>query len=428
MEHIHNYTHYVKRRSALKQLVKEHHQVDRGLVMLIGGFEGACDIFRQDASFYYATGLKEPSLIALIDLEGQDSLYIPHNSEKRLIWTQSILDYVQEDPSSVGFDDVCFLGEASDAYTLSPWSSLSEYAHLLTTLEEFLKRGLPLFTLLPSSPMAYIEQKLLFDRMMRSLQRKDTDYKDISCCMATLRRNKSREEVEDIYKAVEITCAAHEAAAKTIHPGVWEYQVQASLEYIFTVSASQKAFPSIVASGSNSTILHYNSNERCMENDDVVVVDIGASYQGYCADITRTYPVSGVFNDRQKEIYDLVHSLQQYVASCAKPGVWLVNKDNPEQSLHHLAIAYLKDHGYEDRMNHRIGHFLGLEVHDVGDYAEPLKMGDVITIEPGLYLEEESLGVRIEDDFWIVEDGSVCLSEALPRTHEAMETMVQDQW
>src|SRR6185436_7465046 len=137
------------------------------------------------------------------------------------------------------------------------------------------------------------------------------------------------------------------------------------------------------------------------------------------------YPVSGTFTKRQREVYDLVLETQEYIASIAKPGMWLSNKNKPEQSLNDLAKKYLTERGYGSYFPHGIGHFLGLDVHDVGDYALPLREGDVITIEPGIYIPEENLGIRIEDDYWIVKDGVVCLSEFIPKRAEDIEAVVQ---
>jgi Xaa-Pro aminopeptidase len=119
---------------------------------------------------------------------------------------------------------------------------------------------------------------------------------------------------------------------------------------------------------------------------------------------------------------------QNYIASIAKPGMWLSYKEKPDQSLNHLARAFIKEKGYDHYFPHGIGHFLGLDVHDVGDYTEPLKAGDVITIEPGIYIPEEQIGVRIEDDYWIVKDGAICLSEGLPKTADEIEEMVKEKF
>ena len=166
-------------------------------------------------------------------------------------------------------------------------------------------------------------------------------------------------------------------------------------------------------------------NNQKLVAGDLVVVDIGAEVDYYCADITRTYPVSGTFSKRQRDVYTIVLATQEYIASIAKPGMWLNNKEKPEQSLQHCAQKFLEKHNYHTYFPHGIGHFLGMDVHDVGDVHEPLQEGDVITIEPGIYLQKEQLGIRIEDDYWIVKDGVICLSDALPKEAHAIEEMAQ---
>jgi Xaa-Pro aminopeptidase len=232
-------------------------------------------------------------------------------------------------------------------------------------------------------------------------------------------------EIEQIYRAIEITELAHESAVGAIKNGVLEAEVQASLEYMMIASHARTSFPSIVASGKNGTVLHYNQNTGTLKDGDLVVVDIGAEFENYCADLTRTYPVSGTFNKRQKELYTIVLETQNYIASLAKPGMWLKNKDKADKSLHHLAVKFLATRGYDKYFPHGIGHFLGLDVHDVGNYDEPLHEGDVITIEPGIYIPEESIGIRIEDNYWITKDGALCLSEHLPKDVEDIEAIVQ---
>ena len=193
-----------------------------------------------------------------------------------------------------------------------------------------------------------------------------------------------------------------------------------------TDSCARVAFPSIVASGKNGTILHYTDNSGTMRDGDLVVVDIGAEYRYYCADLTRTYPVSGTFTDRQRELYNLVLETQEYIASIAKPGMFLKNEDHPEQSLHHCAQQYLKERGYDQYFSHGIGHFLGLDVHDVGNVKEPLREHDVFTMEPGIYIPEEGIGIRIEDNYLMVKKGVVCLSEQLPKEPAIIEEMVKE--
>jgi Xaa-Pro aminopeptidase len=172
-------------------------------------------------------------------------------------------------------------------------------------------------------------------------------------------------------------------------------------------------------------VLHYNQNSGMVKNGDLVVVDIGAELDNYCADLTRTYPVSGAFSKRQKELYNIVLATQEHIASLAKPGMWLKNRDKADKSLHHLAVKFLATRGYDKYFPHGIGHYLGLDVHDVGDYDVPLHEGDVITIEPGIYIAAENIGIRIEDNYWITKDGAICLSENLPKDAEDIEALMQ---
>ena len=243
-----------------------------------------------------------------------------------------------------------------------------------------------------------------------------------------MRQTKTADEIDAVFRAIQITRDAQHAAANAIVQGAYESEVQAALEYVMTAHGAKKAFPSIVASGPNSTVLHYTDNNRAMQQGDLVVVDIGASYKQYAADITRTYPVGGVFSPRQKEVYEIVLATQEYIASIAAPGYYLKNAQYPEKSLHHLAKKYLDERGYGDYMPHGIGHYLGLDVHDVGDYTIPLKQGDLFTVEPGIYIAQEQLGIRIEDDYWMTDKGAICLSEDIPKTIKEVEQAAQQQF
>jgi len=252
---------------------------------------------------------------------------------------------------------------------------------------------------------------------------------DISSLAAQMRRSKDMSEIERLFSAVELSVLAHEAAAQAIAPDVLECEVQAQVEYIFTAGKARPAFPTIVASGQSSTILHCEPTEDPLVAGDVVIVDCGAELSNYCGDLSLTYPVSGVFNARQKELYALVLDLQAYIASMVKPGFWFTNNEEQEKSLNHLARNFLRERGgYDVYFTHGIGHFLGLDVHDVGDATIPLAEGDVFTIEPGLYLPDEKIGIRIEDDYWLTKNGAICLSESLPRKAEEIELFMKGQF
>ncbi len=411
---------YAQRRKLLMNNVLERSE-QLGPIFLFAGFERDCASFRQDSSFYYYTGLTEPGLVAVLDAEGEQTLYIPNCGAERDKWMVAPVELTQENAKNLGFDAVKPLGKQCVGYQFHPFFPQQEYDFLLAVIQECVRSKKALNTLAPSTPHSYIDQRLLLERIKSFVPGISELIKDISPIVAEQRRKKDKQEIELLYKAIGITGLAQEAAAQAIAPQVNECEVQASLEYMMTGSCARIAFPSIVASGKNSTILHYHLNSAPINKGDVVVVDIGAEYQYYCADITRTYPASGKFSKRQRELYDLVLETQEYVASIAKPGMWLNNKEQADQSLNHLARAYLQKKGYDKYFLHGIGHFLGLDVHDVGDSAQPLQTGDVITIEPGIYIRDESIGIRIEDDYWIVDDGVICLSEDIPKGAEEME-------
>ncbi|MDR3550155.1 MAG: Xaa-Pro peptidase family protein [Candidatus Babeliales bacterium] len=412
------------RRKDLISAIKQEFPDKDGVIVLFAGFEGDCKQFKQESSFYYLTGIDEPGVVLVIDLHENATLYVPHFGDARSKWMASPIALTQDNAKNLGLNEVKNLGAACAGYQFHPFFSRSEYQDLLTFLSSVVDQGKTIFTLNPNNADQYIEQRLVLERLKEFMPDYAQHVIDIASLVAKQRRIKDMKEIETLYTAVEITSMAQEAAAKAIEAESLECEVQASLEYIFTAAQAAIAFPSIVGSGKNSTVLHYNINKSVMKNGDLVVIDIGAQYNHYCADITRTYPVSGTFTKRQREVYNIVLDTQEYIASIAKPGYWLNNVEHPEKSLNHLARVYLAKKGYDKYFTHGIGHYLGLDVHDVGDYKTPLQEGDVFTIEPGIYIPEESLGVRIEDDYWVVKDGVVCLSEQLLKKAEDIEAMM----
>ncbi len=419
--------HALRMRQLIDDIKLEHPKVEKGVVLLVANFEEERYHFRQESSFYYLTGIQEPGAVALIDLNGSSAtLMLPHFVGNRTQWVYQPYELTKEIVQQLGFHDIQTLGEPCTGYQSHPFFDKQDYAKLLERLEKVISEGGTIFTVYPPSAYGYVYQRIIIDRLKGLLPSLASHIVDISRVVANLRRSKDMREIETMYKAVHITMLAQEAAAKTIQANVPECQVQATIEYVFTGSGGHAAFPSIVGSGKYSTVLHYNVNNEVLKDGDLVVVDIGAEYNYYCADLTRTYPVSGKFTVRQKEIYSIVLDAQKYIASIAKPGFWLSSKNHPEKSLNHLAHKYIEERGYGKYFPHNIGHFLGLEVHDVGDYEKPLEEGDVITIEPGIYIAEENLGVRIEDNYWVVEDGIVCLSEELPKEPEDIELFMAE--
>lgn len=420
-----DYSVFALRRKDLLQAVRETYPEQSGLIVLFAGFEQERIPFRQESSFYYFTGIREPGVVVTINGDGKSTLYIPNCGDQRSKWVAGALAATKEHAKAYGLDEITVLGDACPGYQFHPFFAKNTYQKFLDCLQGLVGNKQKLFTLCPDNAHEYIEQRLVLQRVQSFVSGLQQETVNIADVVAQMRRKKDMQEIEQLYKAIEITGLAHEAAAQAIEDGVSECEVQASLEYMMTGSCTRPSFPSIVASGKNGTILHYIENSKTIKNGELVIVDIGAEYNGYAADLTRTYPVSGTFSKRQRELYNIVLQTQQYIADVAKPGYWLNNKEEPEKSLHHLAIKFLKEKKYDKYFVHGIGHFLGLDVHDVGDYKKPLQEGDVITIEPGLYIPEECIGIRIEDDYWVVKDGVVCLSEDLPKQADEIEKFMQ---
>ncbi len=417
------YAPFIQRRTKLYESLKKK-DARKPLLFLFAGFESERTAFRQDSSFYYLTGLEEPATVLLMN-EAGTTLFVPQYGTPRAKWAITLVEADAASLAQRGIDRKELLGQACRGYSLTSSCVTAQYEQLLTTLERHVDAGGVLYTVY--QPEILCEHTLILDRLFQSKPKLKQAIVDISAALAQLRRTKSQGELESIYEAIDCTMQAHEAAAMRIEPDVYEYQIQAGIEFVFKESGGSAAFPSVVGSGKNSTVLHYGHNNSLMKKGDLVVVDVGAELNYYCADITRTYPVSGTFSDRQREVYTTVLEAQEYIASLAAPGYWLCNNDHPAKSLQHLTVAFLKERGYEKYFPHGIGHFLGLDVHDVGDRSEPLKEGDVITIEPGIYIPQERLGVRIEDNYWITAKGAVCMSDELPRDSYEIEEMMKGE-
>ncbi len=413
------------RRSMLIERIKKEYKVEQGIVLLVGGFEGERARFRQQSTFYYYTGITEPGCVVTIDMQNNTTVYMPQYAESRSRWVAGCLAVGDDAALLCNVDRIQYLGKPYPGYTISPLASDEIYADLIASLSGIVVDGSTVFVAVSKLSHENLEHRAVVQKLETALPGLHSLTKDISSLVAAQRRIKSKEEIELIYKAVDLTVVAQEAAARVICADKNERELQAGIEYIFAESGGTAAFPTIVAGGKNSTVLHYNENSQELREHELVVVDCGAELNYYCGDLTRTYPVSGMFSKRQREIYELVLETQAYIADVAKPGMWLKNPAHPEKSLHHLAVEFLKKRGYDQYFVHGIGHYLGLDVHDVGSYAEPLQEGDVITIEPGIYIPEESIGIRIEDNYWIIKDGNVCLSESLPKDLETIEKMVQ---
>lgn len=254
--------------------------------------------------------------------------------------------------------------------------------------------------------------------------------KDLFPIVAELRSRKDEGEVALIQKAIGVTGKALENVMAHLEPGRMEYQAQADFEYtVQLLGADGVAFPTIAGSGPNGTMLHYGTNRDCCEDGSLLLLDLGARVDGYCADITRTYPVNGKFTDRQRRVYEAVLRANREIASLAKPGLTL--RDLQKRCSEILAqgcmeLGLIKDPSEIGKYYmHGVSHPLGIDVHDVGGSGDtPLAPGMVITDEPGLYIDEWEIGIRIEDDLLITETGCEVLSEDVLRDPDEIEAFM----
>lgn len=233
--------------------------------------------------------------------------------------------------------------------------------------------------------------------------------------LASLREAHDAEELARMERAIAITVQGHNTAARATVAGVSERDVQTQIEYTFFANgATGLSYPSIVGSGPNGAVLHWDQNSRILMDGDLVVIDAAAEYGRYAADVTRTYPVSGHFTPEQAAVYRAVYQAQEDILAAIKPGVSMAD-------LQHVAEESLRRAGHLADFIHGFGHFVGLDVHDAGDHEKPLVPGAVITVEPGVYLPQQKFGVRIEDDVLITERGYRLLTSEIPRKLEDVE-------
>ena len=265
------------------------------------------------------------------------------------------------------------------------------------------------------------------------------NYKRSAKILKELRAIKTALEVEVMQKAIDITDNTFRRLLKFVRPGVMENEIEAEIYHSFLSQRSTgPAYGSIIASGDRARTLHYVDNSRECKDGELILMDFGAEYGNYCADLTRTIPVNGKFGRRQKTVYNACLHLHQYAVSILKPGISIIDytkKVGEEATQVFLKIGLLRksevknedpeNRAYSKYLYHGISHHLGIDVHDLGTRTEPIKAGMVFTIEPGIYIEEEKMGVRIENNFWITKSGNKDLMKNIPITVEEIEALMK---
>lgn len=375
-----------------------------GVAVLYSRGEEDRDGFRQDSDFHYLTGVDEPGAVLVLSPEERlykETLFLkPRNPEDER-WTGERPALGQALRTLTGFEKIM-----RTTYLEGRVARLAQSARTLYAIHQ---PG----SLEGSGP----PERDLYNKVGSRVYEVST--KNRADLLPAMRSVKEPRELELMEKAIAATLAAHRQAAKAIKPGVSENWVEALIALEFKKAGSVRpAFSSIVGSGPNSTILHYPEHDRAIAEGSLVVVDIGAEYGRYAADVTRTYPADGKFSPEQRKVYETVLKAQEAALAMVKPGVYY-------EDLHRKAEEVIAEAGYGDYFIHGLGHFVGLDVHDAGLYSKPLKEGMVLTLEPGIYIPEKSLGVRIEDEILITSDGARLLTGSLPRDPDSIEKMMR---
>jgi Xaa-Pro aminopeptidase len=385
---------YRERRAKLQQSLE-------GVMVLFGADERdeLRDGFFQENDFLYLSGWRSPGAILLLTPK-EEILFIPPRNLRQENYTGRKL----------GPDDADAAEKTGFAKVLPSYALQSNFLRVLETSRRVYVK--------PADPQApRLKQLAPFH-----------EEGNLTPLLARLRSNKSPAEIELISKSSDASVAAHLAAWKAMRAGLYEFEIASVMTGVYNSRGCERnAYAPIVGSGPNGTILHYSANKRRMDSGELVVMDVGGECSDYATDITRTVPVNGKFTARQREIYEIVLGAQKAAIAAIKPGVRM---SGPE-SLNQIAKDYINAHGKDlhgqplgKYFIHGLGHSVGLDVHDPMEADAPLRAGMIITIEPGIYIPEESLGVRIEDTILVTETGAKLLSGALPREIEEIEKLV----
>lgn len=360
--------------------------------------------FRQDSNFWYLTGVSEPDYVLVIE---QDEVFLiaPKRADHRDQWDGLI--------------------DKRAIKSISGIKQIVEHHEGWIKLDILLKKHKKVHTITPVE--AYFDHFGFFANpskgvLLSSLaQHRKLEQVDIRLNIARLRQIKQPEEIQAIQKAIDITAKSLKSVKKKLSKYTNERQIVADLSRDFiNASADGHAYQPIVATGGNATTIHYIKNNQDIHANDLVLLDVGAEVQGYSADITRTYSTSTP-SKRQIAVHKAVLSVQEQAFALLKPGIDMKKYEKTVDSI--MAIE-LKKLGLLDDVNdkkrlkkyypHLTSHFLGLDTHDAADYKQPLKAGMVLTVEPGIYIPDENIGVRIEDDVLVTDDGIKVLSSGLP--------------
>jgi Xaa-Pro aminopeptidase len=379
-----------------------------------------CYPFRPDSSFWYLTGFKEPDAIAVFS-QTNYTIFLRPKDQTKEIWNGLRL----------GVD-------------LAPKTLLADQAFdvhvFFEKIKSLIKKDSDIyFDTLGNGGWADNSSTNTLNSKINSLY-KDT-LKPLNPYISEMRLIKDKSEIQSMQEAANLSAKAHLKAMKSSRPGLYEHNIASEFDSIFRNENSEHSYPPIVASGENACILHYTENNKKLKDGDLILIDAGCEINGYASDITRTFPINGKFSEAQREIYEIVLDAQKLAISCIKPGVSL-NKPHEiacekiTNGLIKLGIMNSADELSKFYM-HNTGHWLGLDVHDVGSKLidnnfREFNSGMVTTVEPGIYIRKDDkidskywgIGIRIEDDVLVTESGNHVLSEKAIKDIDAIENLM----
>jgi len=386
---------YQKRRADLRKDLA-------GVMVLFGAVESEDlhDSFFQESNFLYLSGWREPGAVMMLTPK-EEILFLPPRDTHQELYTGRKLG-----------------PEDSDAAEKTGFAKVLPAAALETQFLRLLETSRRIYTLPNDLQAMKLKSLAVFH-----------EQGDAEKPLGQLRMIKSPAEIALIQHASDVTVAAHLDAWKRMRAGQYEFQIASVMtNAYFERGCERSAYAPIVGSGPNGVILHYSANKRRADAGELVLMDVGAECSDYATDVTRTVPVSGKFTPRQREIYEVVLGAQKAAIAATKPGARIRGEG---QTLYKIAYDYINSHGKDQHgdplgkyFTHGLTHHVGLDVHDLSDINVPLQAGMVITIEPGVYIPEENIGVRIEDTLEVTETGARNLSGALPREVQEIEKLV----
>jgi Xaa-Pro aminopeptidase len=380
--------------------------------------------FRQDNNFYYLTGVETPNALLMLDgSQHRSILFLPPQDKKAEKWGGPQLFPGSEARRETGIDEVLELSRFQDElekrkgtfeflYTPSSPYETADTSRDMALLHDYNR--------LNDSWDGRISREAAFENNLKAKLEQSATIKDLSPLLDNMRRVKDSQEIDRLRESARIGALGLKEAMRSAIPGMYEYQIAAMAEFVFLWSgASGSAFYPIVGSGPNSCVIHYSRNNRKTAAGDIVMLDFGPDYLYYESDITRTFPISGKFSEEQAKVYQVVLDAQKAALDRVRPGATF-------DMLGAAVNEVLRRFGYANYLEHRVSHYVGMSTHDVGESA-PFEAGVVIAVEPGVYMPDINLGIRIEDTVLVTKDGCEILSRGAPKEIAEIEKLMAER-